>query len=116
MFGTMITDIRRMTDVNKGEIVLKSPKSVNGVVDLIEKSGGTVAPILEVTYPDKTKGKITNDMLTERMEMGFSGDNIQEMNEVIEQGKKIKSLNFVSKNNEKIYEENKSKIIPFIRK
>ena len=116
MFGTMITDMRRMTDVNRGEIVLKSPKSINGVVDLIEKSGGTVAPILEVTYPDKTKGKITNDMLTERMEMSFSGDNIQEMNEVIEQGKKIKSLNYVSKNNEKIYEENKSKIIPFIRK
>lgn len=116
MFGSLITDMRKMTDVRKGEIILKSPKSINGVIDLLEKSGGTVEPILEVTYPDKSKGKIKDDMLTERMEINFSGDNIQEMDEIMEQCRKIKSLEYVSQENERIYEENKCRIIPFTRK
>lgn len=114
MFGSLMTDMRRGVNSDRGEIILRSPKSVPGVIDLLEKSAGTVEPIIEVTYPDKTRGKIAQDVISERMELGFSGENIQEMNEIIEQGNKIENLSYVSEGNQQIYDTHKSKIVKFI--
>lgn len=116
MFGALIKDLRQGVGAKNGEIVLKSPKSVPGVVELITKSEGTVDPIIEVTYPDKSKGKITGDMVSERMEMGFSEENILDINEVISQGNKIENTRFVSEENRKIYKKNEGKIIKFIKR
>lgn len=116
MFGTLISDMRKASGSKNGEIVLKSPKNVNGVIDIVEQSSGTVKPIIEVMYPNKTRGKITEDTISERMEMDFSGENIQEIEEVVRKGKKIENINFVSDGNKQIYEAHKGKIIRFLHK
>ena len=116
MFGTLISDMRKVSGSKNGEVVLKSPKNVNGVIDIIEHSNGTVKPIIEVMYPNKAKGKITDDTISERMEMDFFGENIQEIEEVVNTGKKIENINFVSKGNEEIYKTHSGKIINFLTK
>lgn len=114
LFDGVISELRKLSGSKNGEIVLKSPKSISGVADLIEQSAGTVKPIVEVTYVDKTKGRISDDTVAERMEMGFIGENIQENTEVAEKGKSIENIFFVSEGNRKIYEEHKNKIIKFL--
>lgn len=115
MFGSLIADMRKGLNVKNGEIVLKSPKNIKGVIDLVEQSAGTVKPIIEVTYPDKSKGKITEDTISERMNMEFPGDNLQEGQELIDKGKLIKNINFSSKENTEIYEKYKAKIANFFK-
>ena len=116
MFGNIITDMRKRSNAKNGEVVLKSPQNVNGVIELVEQSSGTVKPIIEVTYPDKSKGRITEETISERMEMEFSGDNLQEAKELVDKGKLIENINFVSEGNTQIYECYKSKIVKFLPK
>lgn len=116
MFGSIITDMRKRSNAKNGELVLKSPQNVNGVIELVEQSSGTVKPIIEVTYPDKSKGRITEETISERMEMEFSGDNLQEAKELVDKGKLIENINFVSEGNAQIYERYKSKIVKFLSK
>lgn len=116
LFGGVITDMRRRSNTKNGEVVLRSPQNVNGVIEIIEQSSGTVKPIIEVTYPDKSKGKITEDTISERMEMEFSGNNLQEAEELVNKGKLIENINFVSDGNARIYEHYKSKIMKFLSK
>nr|WP_317365154.1 hypothetical protein [uncultured Blautia sp.] len=114
LFADVISDLRKVSGSKNGEIVLKSPKSITGVANIIEQSAGTVKPIIEVKYADKTKGRITDETIAERMEIGFNGENIQENIEVAEKGKKIENIAFVSKGNNEIYNEHKEKIIKFL--
>jgi hypothetical protein len=97
----------------------KSPNSkspFNGVIEIVEQSRGTVKPIIDVTYPDKSKGRITEDTISEKMDMEFSGDNLQEAEELVNKGKLIENINFVSEGNAQIYERYKSKIVKFLLK
>lgn len=111
------SDLRKLVGSKNGEIVFKSPENVNGVLEVIEQSEGTVEPIFRVRYPGKRKGTINNDMISERMEVEVAGENVsQEMEALIGKGKEIKSLSYVSEGNRQIYESNKSKIIPFCKK
>ena len=114
MFGEMLHDLRNNTGSKNGELVLKSPKSIQGVVNVIDESAATVKPIIEVVYPDKTKGKITDETFSEKMEMNFAGDNIQEIEEVVQKGKKIDTINYMTESHRQIYEKNKGKIIKFL--
>lgn len=114
MFGNLITDMRKKSNTKNGELVLKSPQNINGVIDIVEQSNGTVKPIIEVTYPNKSKGRITEDTISEKMEMEFSGDNLQEAEELVNKGKLIENINFVSEGNAEIYERYKSKIVEFL--
>lgn len=116
MFGTLISDMRKTAGSKNSEMVIRSPQNINGVINIIEKLNGTVKPIIEVTYPNKTTGKITEDTISERIEMDFAGENIQEVDEVVLKGKNIENINFVSDGNRKIYEEHKAKIIKFLPK
>lgn len=110
MFGDFIDDLRDATDCKNGELVLKSPKSISGVIDVVEKSGGTVNPIIEVTYPDKTKGTIREDQISEKMEMDFAGEHIVDMDEVVSRGIELKNITYTSPGNQKIYDEYRDKI------
>lgn len=117
MFGGLTNDLRKAANCKRGELVLRSPQSIDGVINIITQSEGTVEPIIEVTYPNKTKGKITEDAISESMEMEFSGDNIQdEILDVIAKGKKLRNIQYVSEGNEKIYDEYKEKIINLVPK
>ena len=111
------TDLRRKVGCKRGEIVLKSPRNVSGVIDVVSSSEGTVDAIFSVTYNDKRKGKIKNDEISENLELDIVGNNTdEEINNAIEQGGKISSLQYTSDENSRIYEKNKSNIIPFVSK
>lgn len=117
IFEGFSSDLRRLVGSKNGEIVLKSPQNINGVLEVVEKSEGTVEPIFEVRYPNKRKGKVNNDRISERMEIEVNeGDITQEMDEIMERTKDIKNLFYVSEGNREIYEKNKNKIIPFYKK
>lgn len=111
------TDLRRKVGCRRGEIVLKSPKNIAGVIDVVSSSEGTVDAIFAVTYNDKRKGKIKNDEISENLELDIAGNNTdEEIDSAIEQGDKISSLKYTSDENSRIYEKNKSNIIPFVSK
>lgn len=117
IFDGIGTDLRRAVGCKRGEIVLKSPQNIKGVVDVVSQSEGTVDSIFDVTYSNKRKGKIRNDEISEKMTMDISGSNpSEEIVNVIEKGKTIKAITHVSEENGNIYENNKNKIIPFVRK
>lgn len=109
-------DLRKKVGCKHGEIILRSPQNVNGVIDVVSQSDGTVEPIFNVTYSDKRKGKIRNDEVSEKLEMDISGDTLEEKESAIEKGKTIKAIAYTSENNKKLYEQYQAKIIPFVRK
>ena len=111
------TDLRRKVGCRRGEIVLKSPKNIAGVIDVVSASEGTVDAIFSVTYNDKRKGKIKNDEISENLELDITGsDTDEEIDSAIEHGDKISSLKYTSDENSRIYEQNKSNIVPFVSK
>ncbi len=117
MFSGMTTELRRKVDSKNGEIVLKSPKSVEGITDVLEQAGGTVEPIFNVTLPNKNIVTINNDQISERMEIDIQGENIgEELNDIARKGKNMNMVSYVSESNNTIYEENKAKIIPFVKR
>lgn len=116
MFGTLTRDLRNAVGCKSGEIGLNSPKSISGIIDVLEQSGGTVIPIIDVTYPNKSKGRIKQDEISEKMEMSFSGENVNNINDIISKGNQIKSLSYVSEGNLEIYNKFKDKIIEFVPK
>lgn len=116
MFGNFLYDLRSSASCKNGELILKSPQSISGVIDIIEQSSGTVKPIINVTYPDKTKGTIREDQISERMELDFNGENVSDMDEVISKGNQIDNIAYVSKGNRDIYDKYKGKIIAFVPK
>lgn len=107
MFGNMAKELRQQVDSKNGEIVLKSPKNTEGVVELLDKSYGTVEPILKVEYPDKTEKTIKNDVLTERVLVDIDDTNMNEgVDQMVNRGAKLNNINYVSSDNEKTYEAN----------
>lgn len=110
-------DLRKKVGCKRGEIILKSPQNMSGVAEIVSQSEGTVEAIFEVTYPNKRKGRIRNEQVSEKLSMEISGDTIDEENiSAIQKGKNIAAISHVSDKNRKIYENNKSKIIPFVSK
>lgn len=109
-------DLRRKVGCKHGEIILRSPQNINGVIEVVSQSDGTVEPIFNVTYSDKRKGKIRNDEVSEKLEIDISGDTLDEKKIAIEKGKSIKAVAYTSENNKKIYKQYQDKIIPFVRK
>lgn len=118
LFDGITSDLRKTVGSKKGSLVLNSPTSIDGVIEVIDAAQGTIEPSFDVTYPDKTKGKISNNMISESMEINLDerDDIFSELQQVIDKTKDVESLNYVSKENERIYNENKCKIIPFVRK
>ena len=111
------TDLRRKVGCKNGEIILKSPQNVSGVVEVVSQSAGTVESIFSVTYNDNRKGRIKNDEISENIEVDYSGDTPEEeMLDAIEKGKKLSNIAYVSDENRAIYERHKTQIIPFIKK
>lgn len=117
MMNGFSTDLRKLVDCKNGDIILKSPKNINGVIELVEKSEGTVEPILQVTFPGKRKVTINNDNISERMEINIHGDNLdEELDNMITNTREIQSLQYTSEGNRNIYEKSKPKIIQFVKK
>lgn len=113
-FEGLSKDLRMAIGSKNGEITYRSPKNINGVIDIISKTEGTVEPIIKVEYQNKSKRTIKNDEMSETMELDINDSNMNEMiQDILLEGQKIDSLNYTSEENERIYEENIGKIIPF---
>lgn len=118
VFEVITQDMRAVVGSKNGEIVFKSPKSMNGVIEIIEKAAGTIATILHVTTKAKSKITIKEDQLSEKYELDFN-DNIDlegESLQIINKMSTIDSMVFSNNSHQEIYERNKEKIIPFVKK
>lgn len=117
MFEGLSSDLRKLVGSKNGEIMFRSPGNVNGILDVVEKAEGTVEPIFEVRYPGKHKVTIRSDLMSERMEMDIQGENVQEeIEELVNKGREIKNLSYVSSGNKELYEKNLQKIRSFCDK
>ena len=117
LFAPMITELRREADSKTGSIILNTPHSVDGIKNIITASQGTVDPVINVTYPDKTKGKITNNMLSENLDIEYDNDNINEaIDQIIDKTKDMDSIKSVSIGNRRIFNRKINDIKLFLRK
>lgn len=117
LFTRMIGKVRNKAGSKKGEMVFRSPENINGVIEIVSKTEGVVEPIFKVTYSDGTKTTIRNDTISEKRQIEFESVNFtDEMDKLIEKGKEIDSIKYVSDENAKIYKSNKAKIIKFVKK
>ena len=118
VFGVITRDMRDEVGSKNGEIVFKSPKSINGVKNVIEKAAGTIDPILQVTTKGKSKATLKDYELSEKYELEFNdnSDLEDESLQIINKMSTIDTLNFSNDAHQEIYERNKAKIIPFVKK
>ena len=121
ILGDISNDVRKAVGCKKTDLILKSPGNIEEVVDLVEKSNGIVEPIFKVTYRTedgkKKKTRIKNEMISESMNLDIRQGNLRnEITQIIEEGKKLESITYVSQNNNEIYSRNSNKIISFVKK
>jgi hypothetical protein len=117
IFEGMTTDLRKKVGSKTGSVVLNSPTSISGVVDVITAAQGTIEPVFNVIFPDRSKGRITNGTLSESMDILIDNDSIsKELEQITKKSKELESISTVSDGNLKIFEAKKSNIIPFVKK
>ncbi|WP_432776070.1 hypothetical protein AAFJ72_03495 [Brevibacillus gelatini] len=117
LFEGMTSDLRKKVGSKTGLVVLNSPTSKSGIIDILTAAQGTIEPVFEVTYPDKSKGKIRNGTLSENLDISIEETSLEKsVLEIISISKDIESISMVSEGNRKIYEVNKSNIIPFVKR
>lgn len=117
-FGILTTDMRKDVGCKNGEIVFKSPKSIEGIKKLLEKAAGTINPILQVVTKDGSKAKLKDYELSEKYELDFE-ENVDfktESEQLVDKMSSIASLTFTNSEHDKIYKRNEEKIIPFVKK
>lgn len=118
MFGIMTTELRKSVESKTGQVVLNSPKSVNGVVNVLKQAGGTIEPVIKATTSENSVIRICDYQMTEKYEMKFDENATleQKKKQIVSKAGEIRTLEFTNTKHDKIYEENKNKIIPFIRR
>lgn len=113
-YNKLIADCRKMIGSKTGGTTYNSPKNISGVIDLLANINGTVEPILEVEYQNKTKRIIRNDEMSENIEINIADSPINdEVSHILFAVQEMESLNYTSEENKNIYERNLGKIIPF---
>lgn len=117
-FSGMTTGLRRMVSSKTGRMILNSPKSVDGIIDVLAQAGGTVNPILEVTTRENSKLTLKDYEISEKYELEFSDDtNFENETElIVSKINNIETLSFTNDEHDKIYNRNIRKIIPFRKK
>lgn len=117
LFEGMTSDLRKKVGSKTGSVVLNSPTSKSGIIEVLTAAQGTIEPVFEVTYPDKSKGKIRNGALSENMDISFDESSLEDaLSDITKISREIESIAMVSEGNREIYESKKSNIIPFVRK
>lgn len=118
MFGMMTTDLRKAVGSKTGKTVLNSPKLVDGVVEVLQQAGGTIDPVLKVTTSENSVVRLQDYQMTEKYEMGFDDQSTleQKREQIMNKADEISVLQFTNENHDAIYDRNKGKIIPFIKK
>lgn len=117
IFQGITTEVRQIVGSETGHIVLNSPTSVNGIVEVLEDAYGTVEAKFNVTYNDNNKGVINNGNISEKIQIPVKSESFVEMQkELIDSIVKIENLKKTSKQNLQIYNMNNSKIVKFLKK
>lgn len=118
MFGMMTTDLRKIVESKTGYTVLNSPKSVDGVVEILHQAGGTIDPILKVTTSENSVVKYHDYQMSEKYEMEFDNQLTMEQKkeQIINKADDINALKFTNDNHDLIYERNENKITQFIKR
>lgn len=118
VFGIMSTDLRKAVGSKTGQIVLNSPKSMGGVVGVLQQAGGTINPILRVTTSEDTVVKLQDDQMTEKYEMEMEPKLTleQKKKQIIDKANEIDTLRFTTDNHDRIYERNRERIMSVARK
>lgn len=118
VFGVLTTEVRSELDCKNGEIVYKSPKSIEGVKKILEKAAGTIDPILKVVTNGGSTAKLKDYELSEKYELDFDEDSDinAEKENLTRKMTSIETLNLVSDAHCSIYKRNEDKIIRFYLK
>lgn len=117
LFEGMTSELRKKVGSRTGSVVLNSPKSKAGIIDVLTAAQGTIEPVFEVTYPDKSKGRIRNGTLSENIDISFDETSLEgALSYITSTSREIESITMVSEGNKEIYQTKKSNIIPFVKK
>lgn len=111
VFGETFKEIRQEIGSKTGSVSFNSPKNIDNVVEMVVNSEGTVEPVFEVTYTDKSKGRIRNNEISEKRNIEIKEPDIRnEVNHIVEYGKSLESVSSVSDGNLEIYNKYKGKL------
>ncbi len=113
-----ILETRRNLGCSTGNIIYNSPRKINEVGELIEKVDGTMEPVVWVRYPGSSvDSKVTMDSVIENTEISVADEDTKKnLRYVIAEGKKNNKISYASRENNAIYERNKEKIVPFVKR
>lgn len=116
VFSVLSKEFRKVLGSKTGLVQYNSPQNKQGVIEVLSAVEGTVEPIIEVIDKNNAKKTIRQDRISEHMKMSVSAQNLkEEMEGFIYEGSKLESIDYVSKENQDIYEKSKGKIIPFMK-
>lgn len=104
-------ELRRKIGSDRGSLTYRSPKNINGVIEIVEAAEGTLEPIVVAKYPGrKGDSTIKYSEVSDRRKMYIpEGERNNELANMIKQGKEIDSINYTSEENDKIYLRNQKK-------
>ncbi|MCT4583991.1 MAG: hypothetical protein N4A54_03615 [Peptostreptococcaceae bacterium] len=120
-FNGLTNEIRKTVDSKTGSIIFNSPKSMEGVVEIIDESKGTVDVTMEVEYKNNAIGKIKNEAISKSVEIElFENEDYTEevrinnkLKSILKYSEDIDSFNFENSSHNEIYDKYKGKILEF---
>lgn len=115
-FEVLTKDMREELGSKRGEIIFKSPKSISGVKKLLEKSVGTINPIIRGVTKTNNKILLKADELSEKypIEVDDDADILQIEKQLVEKVSEIKDMKFTNNQHNEIYEKCREKIMTFV--
>lgn len=112
VFGQIDKTIRKEIGSKKGRMVFPSPKSKDGVAEIIESTEGLVQSEMKVIYKSdlsisgtKKKGTIKDNEISDVMNIDLVNELDEAYYEIYKNGKDIKALEVQTKNNLMGYQE-----------
>lgn len=112
VFGQIDRTIRKEIGSKKGRMIFPSPKSKDGVAEIIESTEGLVQSEMKVIYKSdlsisgtKKKGTIKDNEISDVMNIDLVNELDEAYYEIYKTGKDVKSLEVQSKNNLLGYQE-----------
>lgn len=114
VFGAIDQQVRKKIQSKKGRMIFRSPKSIDGVAELIEETEGMVKSEMKVTYKHNSNasdrgsqrtGTIKDDQVSDVMSIELTKELDNAYDEVNNIGKDINALKVASRNQIIDYQE-----------
>lgn len=109
-FGVLAQEVRSEVGSKKGEILFRSPKSIEGVKNVLEKASGTIYPILRVVTKSGSKAKYQDEQFAERIQIDVEGDVKKDSHRLLNDFARISGFTYTNDRHNAIYERNKKRI------